>query len=157
MVVSLTVQTDHAEWIKETSTTHIMSNDDNTGLDFPYDFNYDFKNEYVNRKIINDGFMASNFILNIEGYAVNPTLFIGNHKYSVDVTVGVGEVLTIDSLNKTITLNKSGELVNCFKNRCKDSYIFEKIPSGENVVSSDNEQLKFTLILIEERSEPKWT
>lgn len=158
LLVSLIVQTDFPEWVKETTTTHKMSVADSEGfLDFPYDFTYDFKNQFVNTNIINEGFIPSNFVLKIEGYANNPTLIIGNHKYSVNVTVGDGEYLTIDSANKTITLNKSGELVNCFKDRCKDSYIFEKIPPGESVVASSNEQLKFTLTLLEERSEPKWT
>ena len=158
MVVSLTVTTDFPEWVKETITTHdVNEGNGSIFLDYPHGFPYDFKNPYINTNIINDGFTPSNFILRIEGYVDNPTLFIGNHRYSVNVTVGVGEILTIDSVNKTIVLNKSGELVNCFKYRNKDSYIFEKIPVGESVITSSNDQLKFTLTLLEERSEPKWT
>ena len=158
MVVSLTVQTDLPEWVKETTSTHQMSIIGGDGfLDYPYDFEYDYQNRLVNANIVNEAFAPSNFVLKIEGYAHNPTLFIGNHRYSVNVTVGDGEILTIDSVNKTITLNKNGTMVNCFNDRYRDSYIFEKIPSGTSVVTSPNEQLKFTLTLLEERSEPKWT
>ena len=158
MVVEAIVQTDLADWIKETTTTHQMSAGDTNGfLDYPYDFPYDFKNSIVNANIINDGFVPCNFILTIEGHVANPTLFIGNHKYSVNVTVGENEHLIIDSLNKTIILNKDGEYINCFSDRCRDSYIFEKIPPNANVVTSPHPNLKFSLTLLEERSEPKWT
>ncbi len=158
MVVSLTVQTDYPEWIKETTTTYQLLDKNDAGfLDFPIDFKYDYKNQYTNTSITNESFLPSNFILVIEGHVNNPTLYINNHKYSVNVTVGTGENLTIDSVNKTITLNKSGELLNCFNDRSRDSYIFEKIPTGTSVIASPGEQIKFTLTLLEERSEPKWT
>lgn len=157
MVVSATVQTDAPEWVKETTTTHQMGGLDDTGfLDFPFDFPYDFQSHLVDMNINNSSFVPSNFILKIEGYAVSPTLYINNHKYSVNITVGAGEYLTIDSLNKTITLNTGVGEVNCFKDRDRDSYIFEKIPPGKCVVTSPNEGLKFTLTLFEERSEPVW-
>ena len=157
MVVTLTVQTDHPEWIKETTTNNSMSEEEGGGfLDFPYDFQFDFKNSNIKTRITNDGIVPCDFIMTIQGSVVNPTLYIGNHKYSVSVTVEENEYLTIDSMNKTIVLTKSNkEKVNCFSKRNKDSYIFEKIPTGTSVVSSEID-LKFTMTLLEERSEPKW-
>ena len=107
---------------------------------------------------MNEGFVSSNFIITIFGHVYNPTLYIGGHKYSVKVTVGENEYLTIDSMNKTIVLTKdNGEQINCFNDRDRDSYIFEKIPSGVSVVTSEHEVLQFNLTLLEERGEPKWT
>ena len=158
MTAVLTVQTDFPSWIKETTTRYQMS-DDSTArfLDFPYEFRYDFKNDIVNADIINEAIVPLNFILTIEGHANNPTLFINDHRYCVNVTVEDGETLIIDSVNKTITLNRDGWLINCFNERDRDSYVFEKIPTGVNKVMSTAPDLKFTLTLLEERSEPKWT
>lgn len=158
MTISLVVTTDFPEWVKETTTYHTFDGG-NMGefLDFPYDFSYDYLNQTKNTNVVNENFVPSNFILRIFGSVVNPTLYINNHKYSVYVTVGNNEYLTIDSVNKTITLNKNGELVNCFNKRCRDSYIFEKIPTGTNEVISNNDNFNFELTLLEERSEPKWS
>lgn len=158
MVVSLTVETDLPAWIKETTTQHNVDTDSTEPfLDFPYDFSYDFKNEFVNADINNTNFVPSNFILTIFGVVGNPTLFIGGHEYSVNVTVGAGEYLTIDSINKTIILTKgNGEKVNCFNDRNRDSYIFEKIPAGVSEVTTAHKEINFNITLLEERSEPKW-
>lgn len=127
-------------------------------LDFPYEFPHDFKNPITQSSIHNGGFTPSNFIMTIFGAVTNPTLYLGNHKYSVKVTLEPNDYLTIDSINKTIILNKNnGTLVNCFNERVKDSYIFEKIPCGSAKVTSPNSQLRFDLTLLEERGEPKWT
>lgn len=158
MVVSATVQTDVPEWIKETTTTfNVNTKSTDEYLDYPYDFLHDYKNSLANYQIINSGLIASNFILTIFGYVQSPTLYIGEHEYTVNVTVDTGEHLTIDSINKTIILTKSdGEQVNCFNSRNKDSYIFEKIPVGTNTITSPNQQIQFNMTLLEERSEPKW-
>ena len=130
MVVSLTVQTDLPEWIKETTISHDMADATSSPyLDFSYDYPHDYKSVVKKGSIINPNFVASNFIMTIHGAAYNPTLRIGGHIYSVNVQVEPGEYLTIDSSAKTIILTKANnEKVNCFNNRNKDSYIFEKIP-----------------------------
>ena len=159
MVVSLTVTTDFPMWVRETQTTHDMGGEGTSNnLDFPYDFSYDFANPTIRTDVINESFVESDFIMTIDGQVSNPTMYIGNHKYCVNVEVSESDYLTIDSANKTIVLNKAnGEKVNCFNKRDKDSYVFKKIPSGTSAVTSPNAQLRFTLTLLEERSEPKWT
>ena len=158
MVISATVQTDLPEWIKETTTIYnVNTKSDEKYLDHPYDFSHDYKNTLANSRISNTGLTASNFILTIFGYVQNPTLYVGEHEYTVNVTVEADEHLTIDSINKTIILTTSnGEQVNCFNRRNKDSYIFEKIPVGTNTITSPNQQIYFNITLLEERSEPKW-
>ena len=157
--MSLTVQTDFPEWVKETTTNHTFSYENVGGfLDFPHDFAYDYKHQSRNATVINENFVPSNFILRIFGSVTNPTLYISGHKYSVEVTVGENEYLTIDSINKTIILTEDdGTKVNCFNNRSRDSYIFEKIPSGANDVTTLDDNFTFELTLFNERSEPKWT
>ena len=159
MLVSLIVQTDLPEWIKETTTSHIMETEGvGAYLDYSYDYPHDFKNQFSNAIVENESFVASDFIMTIFGEVSHPTIFIGNNKYSVNVVVEVGDYLTIDSTNKTIVLSKeNGEQINCFSKRDRDSYIFEKIPQGSSIVTSANGDLQFQLTLLEERSEPKWT
>ena len=160
MQLDIKIQTDFPEWIKETTTAFRSDsgeNEEGAFLDFAYDFPYDFKNGLSTEILNNTGFVPSNFRIVIYGAISNPTLFVGNHEYSVDVDIAKSEYLTIDSVNKTIILTKSnGQQVNCFNKRNKDSYIFEKIPSGESVISSSNEGIYFDITLLEERGEPKW-
>lgn len=159
MLVSLTVQTDLPEWIKETTTRLLLNSTVSENfLGFPYDYPHDFSNGLAKDELNNTGLIATNFIITIYGVAQNPTLYIGGHEYNVNVNVEANEYLTINSLDKTIVLTKlNGEKVNCFNNRNRDSYIFEKIPTGNNVVSTPGYELTADITLLEERSEPKWT
>lgn len=159
MLVTLTVQTDYPMWVKETTTSHTLSTEVVQGhLDYPHGFPYDFKNPLGRGSIYNGSFVPCNFILTIYGYAISPEIYIGGHKYLVNVDIGENDYLTINSIDKTIILTKTnGEQVNCFNNRDRDSYIFEKIPVGTSTVTSANGQIQFTLTVLEERSEPRWT
>ena len=160
MRVELTLVSDYPYWVRETE--HAVA----TGADggFTPGSNYafwDYPHDYCGtnqlQSLVNPNFVASNCRLIIHGAAVNPTVYIGGHKYRVDCTVADGEYLTIDTVAKTVVLTKNnGEQVNEFKNRCRDSYIFEKIPSGKVDVTWDGD-LSMTVVLLEERSEPKWT
>ena len=159
MVVSLIVQTDLTEWVKETTTTATMNSEGvSRYLDYPHDFSHDYKNQLISATVRNNNLAESNFIMTIFGEVMNPTFFIGQHKYAVNVTVGVDEKLVIDSKNKTIKLiDANDKQFNCFNNRDKGSYVFEKIPTGDNKITSTNPHFHFSLTLLEERSEPKWT
>ena len=159
MVVSLTVRTDLPEWVKETRSYHsFQTGDVSDFLDYSYDFPYDYKKQTINANVINESFASSNFVLRIIGKIANPTLYIGGHKIAVNVIVNENEYLTIDSMNKTIVLTEEdGNEVNCFNDRCRDSYVFEKIPAGASEVMTVGEPFDFELTLFEERSEPKWT
>lgn len=159
MLIELRVQTDLPMWVRETTTSHKMGEvSTELYLDALFDYPHDFKNDITNTQMNNENFVASNFIITIYGYAQNPELSIGGHKYGVDVIVGIDEYLTIDSIKKTIVLTRvGGEKVNCFNNRQRDSYIFEKIPPGFTKITSPKGELAFDITLLEERSEPKWT
>jgi hypothetical protein len=146
-------------WVRETTSTHTLTTDEVKGhLDYPHDFPYDFKNPLGRGAITNEGFVTCNFIMTIQGKALNPEIYIGGHKYLVNADIDENDYLTINSMDKTIILTKAnGEQVNCFNKRDRDSYVFEKIPVGTSVVTSANGQIQFTLTALEERSEPRWT
>jgi hypothetical protein len=169
MECSLSIVTDYPQWVKESitsfradgrvttegQTTSVSSG--GTNLDFNRDFPYDYTSDMTNKSLNNTGFVGTNFKLIIYGAAVNPTIHIGGHTYQVNCSVGEGEYLTINSLEKKIYLTKAdGTTVNCFNNRNRVSYIFERIPPGQNTVTWDN-TFGFDVVLLEERSEPRWT
>ncbi len=167
METTLTVTTDYPQWIKETLTSFrrngdVLSNDgeavagEKRNLDFQVDFPYDYMSEMKGKTLNNTGFSSVNFRLTIYGPAVDPEIYISGHRYQVDCLVEENEYLTIDSIAKTILLTKQdGTIENYFHQRNRDSYIFEKIPAGMNMVTWDM-SFGFDVITFEERSEPKW-
>lgn len=158
LLVTLTISTDFPYWIKETiSTFGYGEGSAGKNLDFNNDFPYDYASELSAKPLNNTSFVPCNFRMNIYGPCVNPKVTIAGHDYEVSASLEANEYLTIDSIGKTIVLtHTNGSSTNCFNLRNKDSYIFEKMPSGESNVTS-NTQFKFDITLLEERSEPKWT
>ncbi len=158
MEANLTLTSDHPVWIKETifSFRSTGSVGDDNSLDYPYDYPHDYLNNMGTWRIYNPDIVATNFRMIIYGACNNPTVHIGNHRYKVNCHVGSGEYLVIDSVTKTITLTSNdGTTVNVFNDRDRESYIFEKIAPGTNVVSRGSDVI-CDIILLEERSEPKW-
>lgn len=162
MTLNLTLTSDCPYWVKETSTVFTANgtstiNMEHNGKDFRFDYPIDYHSDILNSEINNTGFVASNFRLNINGPCTNPVVHIAGHAYQVNCNVDAGEHLTIDSAEKTIVLTaRDGTKSNVFNSRNKESYIFEKIPAGRNAVLWSGE-FAFELVLLEERSEPKWT
>ena len=161
MIATLTITTDLPYWIKETAFNFTDQEDAETstsgGLDYPFDYPHDYHNSVANKFIKNTGFMPANFRMVMNGACINPAVYVGGHLYQVNCTVEDDQYLTIDSVTKTVKLtNKDGTETNVFGSRNKESYVFEKIPSGQNTVSWTG-NFNFSIVLLEERSEPKWT
>lgn len=161
MLTKIVVKTDVPYWIREEKVTfgynEFSLEEIAGGLDYNHGYPYDYKSDVIRNSLNNNNFVPSNFIINIYGSAVNPSIILSGHEYKVNVTVGSNEYLKIDSVNKTIKLIKiDGTEENCFNFRNRESYIFEKIPIGKVDVSRDS-NFKFDIILLEERGEPKWT
>ena len=158
MKVTLTLTSDYPYWVKETTIPFSPAATDGSGfLDYSFDYPLDYMADVQSTQLNNTGFVGSNFRLIVYGACVNPTVNIAGHTYQVNCTVDSDEYLTIDSSTKKIYLtSKTGEVTNKFNDRNRDSYIFEKIPAGANVVSWSGD-FSFDVILLEERSEPKWT
>ena len=167
MTATLTVTTDYPQWVKESTVSFrtdgsvVTNTPQETSAKRNFDFNYDFPYDYTsgmrNKTLNNTGFVGTNFKLIIFGAAVNPAVHIAGHTYKVNCEVQAGEHLTIDSLSKTVILTRvDGTEVNEFNHRNRASYIFKEIPSGNNAVTWDGD-FGFDVVLLEERSEPKWT
>ncbi len=159
MDVTLTVTTDHPYWVKESKTVFSNTAVSTFGvnLDYPHDYPFDYHSSLQAQPVTNTGFAASNFRLIIYGACTDPAVTIAGHTYKVNCTVNEGEYLTIDSVTKKIYVTgNEGEIRNHFNDRSRETYIFEKIPSGSHLVAWDG-SFGFDVILLEERSEPKWT
>ena len=126
------------------------------GTDYPYDYQYDYAPSAHGSYIESDSIKSNRFKLKIYGQAINPTIIIGGHVYTINGTIQKGETLLIDGVNKTIVLTTiTGAKVNWFDKRGRESYIFEPIPTGIISVLF-NGTFAFDLTVVEERSEPKW-
>lgn len=157
MSVTMTLTSDFPYWVKETTAS--FSTNGSTGgsfLDYGFDYPVDFKTDVQSTQLNNTGFMPSNFRLIVYGACSNPVVYIAGHQYKVNCTVASGEYLTVDSSAKKIYItSKTGAVTNVFNSRNRDSYIFEKIPAGSSDVSWGG-NFSFDIVLLEERSEPKW-
>ena len=156
--LTLTLTSDFPYWVKESKFRFgkAQAKTRASTVDFPFDYPFDYCHDIVNKTVNNIGIAATNFKMVIYGQCSNPVINIGGNRYQVNCTIGESEYLTIDSFAKTITLTASdGTQFNRFSSRNRDSYIFEKIQPGNNVVAWDG-SFGFDVTLFEERSEPKW-
>ena len=158
--LELTLTSDDPAWYSEKSFYFSATGEEETvveGADYPYDYAYDFGTTLQGRTIVADaGFGDNAFRLKIYGVAVNPSVVIAGRTYAVNGTVGAGESLLIDSVDKTITLTRAtGAIINWFDARSRNNYIFQPIPKGQNTVGWSG-NFAFDLTVIEKRSEPKW-
>lgn len=158
--IDLTLSSDRPYWVKERVTpfrTDVGGDGTGIGLDYPHDFPFDYFSTMASTQLVNDGFVASNFKIIIYGACSDPSISINDHVYQVECDVLENEYLTIDSAQKKIYVTtNNGTIVNKFNDRNKASYIFEKIAAGTNIVTWTG-AFGFDVILMEERSEPKWT
>lgn len=159
--LDLTFVSDDPAWYQEKTHVFLPENEGTNaiggGTDYPYDYPYDYAVSLKGRKIVCDSVGSSAFKMTIYGPATDPVVVIGTHTYAIKGSITAGEVLEIDGLHKTVTLtNAAGNKINWFDKRGRESYIFEPIPAGGNIVSWFG-SFGFDLTIIEKRSEPKWT
>lgn len=153
----LTICSDLPYWVREDKHSFRKTGDASPGLDYPYDYTFDFTPSFKSTMLINTDFTASNFRMIIYGPCTNPVVYVAGHAYSIKCTVAMGEYLVIDSVAKTVNLTATdGTITNVFNLRSRESYVFEKIQPGSNIVTWGGE-FGVDIILLEERSEPKWT
>jgi hypothetical protein len=163
MKVQLSIATDFPTWIKESTKAFRKSSNPlspeagGQNMDYPYDYAFDYAADVINQVLPNEDFASSNFRMTIYGPCISPQIYIAGHTYNVVTEIAANEYMMIDSVEKTIILvKKNGQKMNCFNDRSRDSYIFERIPSGTNAVAWEGD-FGFDITLLEERSEPKWT
>lgn len=159
MKAELTITTDYPYWIKETTSIFRKLGEGGGGvkqLDFPYDHPFDYMGEAANENLINTALTDTNFKMIIYGVCIDPAIYIAGHCYQVNCTVGAGEYLTIDSVTKKIFITDiKGQVINKFNERSRESYIFQKIPPGNNNIAWEG-SFGVDVVLLEERSEPVW-
>lgn len=158
--IDLTLTCDDPAWYREQKYVFLQDMGNISlggGTDYPYDYPYDYAASMLGQTIVCNSVGSNAFKILIYGEVTNPSVTIGGHSYTVEGTVGKGETLLIDSLNKTITLTTAtGNKVNWFDKRVRESYIFEPIPPGQHIAAWTG-SFGFDLTVIQKRSEPKWT
>lgn len=163
--VICTVTTEKALWYKELFTVIYTPESSlilNTPVEFdkltyPHGYSVGYPSVTTTLKVKNPALRASHFRLIIEGPVTTPTVIIGGHTYSADVTVPSGSKLIIGSRTETVVLvDESGTETNVFNKRNRNSYCFEKIPPGESSVAFRNID-RFFLTIIDERRYPQWS
>ena len=161
--INLTFTSDDPVWCREKSysfaTTETANADEMQtigGTDYNVAYDYDFAAALPSQDITVDSTDGATFKIRVYGKAEYPLIAIGGHSYSVNGVVEDGESLLIDALNKKITLTtESGNAVNWFDRRNRESDIFQPIPSGTVSVAWTG-NFAFDLTVIEKRSEPRW-
>lgn len=159
MDVKLTLSTDHPAWVRESMHAYRKTgmSGNNAFFDYSFDYPHDYTAETASGTLVSGAIADSNFRMIIHGTCINPIVYINGHAYGVRCTVGAGEYLTIDSVTKKIFLTAvDGTVTNLFNRRNRESYIFKPIPPGQNNVTWEG-NCGIDIVLIEERSEPKWT
>lgn len=127
------------------------------GLGYPYDYPYSYLSSVEVLSMTNSFYMDADFIMRFYGPVDGPQISINDHVYHVSTEIDANEILTINSIKKTIVLTEEdGTEVNKFADRDTTSYIFEKIPSGLNSLAA-NSNYDFDITIIEERRTPSWT
>lgn len=156
MEATLTTTSDEPYWVRE-NLHSFRKGSTSIGLDYPHDYLFDFMSPFSQAQLVNTDFTASNFRMIVFGPCSDPTVYVSGHAYTVNSEAELGEYITIDSVSKTVTKTATdGTITNVFNLRGRDSYIFEKIGAGANTVTWDGD-FGVDIILMEERSEPKWT
>ena len=145
-------------WIEDRTISYkAIDGQQSGGIEFPIGFPFDLGRTTSGRNTVNNThYIPTSFLLTIYGPCVNPSIMIGGNVYKVNTTVGNGEYLEIDSINKTVRRKTSTGFVNEYNNREKSRSIFEAIQPGANTLLWSG-AFGFDLTLHQERSELLWT
>lgn len=146
MSVTLGLLSDEPYWIKEVEAEYTVN-----GIGVVTD-------------VTNQLGYEANFRLEFQGDTEAQTMLtIGSTVYGVRLSIASGEKLVIDSLSKEVYKLVDGEKVNVFSKRFRTfsngalkDYVFKKIPAGSHHISRSDD-FTWSMILYDERSEPKWT
>ena len=160
----LTVLSIHPMWTKEYKHSYMASSGEVGALDYGmegfydgYDYGgYDYGQAEVIEVLSVDTVAGANFEMTIFGPISQPTIIIGDHKYGMDADIAAGEYAVINTISKTIKkYDQYGREENIYHTRARDSYIFEKLPTGALRILKAKE-LAFDVIVYDERGEPEW-
>ena len=135
----LTILSLHPMWTKDYKHSYIASSGEVGALDYGMEGFYDGFDyggyDYGQAEIIEilsvDTVAGANFEMIIFGPISKPTITIGDHKYGMDADIAAGEYAVINTISKTAKkYDQYGREENIYHTRARDSYIFEKLPTG---------------------------
>ena len=110
----------------------------------------------TSQELINPHFSNSPFKMVIYGACTNPAVMISGNLYQVNVVLLDGELLIINTQERTIAVQSvDGTVTNAFNLQNRNSYIFESLSAGSNTISWDG-TFAIDITIFEQRSEPKW-
>lgn len=161
VALNCTLLSDYPVWIHDSVyeiARHEELPDANKYLDYTYDYDYDYMSSLTGQvDIVNEGYGAAGYRLEIFGSANNPYVMIDDVTISVETTLGADQYLVIDSRTRSVyTVNKNGTVINQFNNRNKTQSIFSGITTGRHSLIYPG-TFGFNLTVYEERREPKWS
>lgn len=146
-------------WVEEEKISFVKYSEQGSGrfLDFPYNFPYDYTGTQKGTSILdNDHYIESDFRMTIFGPVVAPMIIIGGREYVINVTVEENEYLEVDSKEGSVKrVQANGNVIDEFNNRGFEQSVFTPIPPGRHTVNWSGD-FGFDIILLKERSEPKW-
>lgn len=150
-------------WIKETKYSISLNGDEIIdGADFLLNLPLNLGVSGYDRTITAESAVPYDFRMEVHGAIDNPDILINGHQYNVNVSIPHNTKLIISSIEKTdieksiYLLYPSGNTINVFNLRNRDSYIFEPI-IGKTITIRSAQNIDFDLFLIERRGEPQWT
>lgn len=158
---TLTLTSDSFCWIREethsfVSTSAIESTDTKR---YPYIYPYRYHPRIGTSDLYNLMNIPTHYVIRIYGPASNPSITINRHVYQVFTNVERNEYLEIDySSESTRTISRykrDGGHIDEFNNRSKQSTIFKQIDPGLQPIVWKGD-FSFDVVLIDERSQPKW-
>lgn len=109
---------------------------------------------YSSATLNNEHYAACPALIIFNTPAENPSAFIGGRSYTVHTSIRAGEQVVINQLDRTLThITVDGRESNIFNLRDKSTDVFAPIQPGLQDVLYISD---FSLVLLQQRSEPRW-
>lgn len=158
MEVSITFATSSEYWVKEHIYSFGLSEvTSNKNKRYAGRYPYRYANGLSETFLINEHYAECNFRMNIYGPCTKPSVYIGGYGYHFNIVLQEGEYLEIDSAAETVTkVMNFGIRANAFHYRNFENTVFRPIQTGRQSISWDG-KFSFDIVLLEERSTPKWS
>lgn len=155
--INVGIATDDSDWVKETTyTADFSSSSARTITKYPFTYSFTYSAP-KSLNIVNDSFTDTNAIIRIYGRCTNPIINISDNTYQLYVTLNIGEYAEIDTFKRTITkYSADGVRSNIFNARNKLHDTFKRMPQGSFDITTIGAE-KVDVVLVDRRSEPKWS
>ncbi len=131
-------------------------------LDFSYDYPHDFSTgSLLQRTVENPGIDGADLVIRVYGEVTDPVVTVAGNAYGVTGSIPSGAYLEIDTERELVRqVGEFGDETDLFADRLaggegSGSYVFERMPRGVQAVSADS-SVKFDVLVVEHRSEPRW-